>query len=258
MLTVFFHDELYIILTWYYIARGKTHISRRLGRYLQFFHAMPVEIYNFAEYRRERYGAISEAEWFDNNNSAANDIRDVCLKAVLDDSMKFLNENSSGVAIIDATNATFLRRKEVSRQVRYIGFSNLAIVFFKLAFCSDQYCTLALPFHSISTHTICSMPLLAVLLLCILTPKQLLASQIRSTGAKILWIEVMNEDEEFLIKQYHSTATNSPDFAGCCDADAVSLYCIFVVPNGKTIVYIFTCGGTYLYDWFFLRGRGVI
>lgn len=104
----------------FHAARGKTHISRRLGRYLQFFHAMPVEIYNFAEYRRERYGAISEAEWFDNNNVAANKIREACLKAVLDDSMKFLRENSSGVAIIDATNATFARRKEVTRQVNIV------------------------------------------------------------------------------------------------------------------------------------------
>ena len=46
----------------------------------------------------------------------------------------------------------------------------------------------------------------------------------RLTGAKILWIEVMNDDDEFLIKQYHSTATTSPDFVGFCDADAVHQY----------------------------------
>lgn len=48
-------------------------------------------------------------------------------------------------------------------------------------------------------------------------------NQIRSTGAKILWIEVMNDDDEFLLKQFHSTAINSPDFAGFCDADAVRM-----------------------------------
>ena len=31
----------------------------------------------------------------------------------------------------------------------------------------------------------------------------------------------MNEDDEFLLKQCHSIATSSPDFAGVCDADAV-------------------------------------
>ena len=42
-------------------GRGKTHISRRLARYLTFFHAIPVEVFNVAEYRREYYGALKDA-----------------------------------------------------------------------------------------------------------------------------------------------------------------------------------------------------
>jgi hypothetical protein len=45
---------------------------------------------------------------------------------------------------------------------------------------------------------------------------------VRSTGAKMLWIQVMCEDETFLLKQYHNIATTSPDFKGFQDADAVS------------------------------------
>jgi hypothetical protein len=44
---------------------------------------------------------------------------------------------------------------------------------------------------------------------------------VRSAGAKMLWIEVMNEDPAFLLQQYHAVATTSPDFKGFCDADAV-------------------------------------
>ena len=43
-------------------GRGKTHISRRMARYLEFFHAAPVGVFNVSEYRRNLYG-ISKAEW---------------------------------------------------------------------------------------------------------------------------------------------------------------------------------------------------
>ena len=32
-------------------GRGKTHTARRLARYLEFFHACPVKMFNFNEYR---------------------------------------------------------------------------------------------------------------------------------------------------------------------------------------------------------------
>lgn len=78
---------------------------------------MPVQIYNLSNYRRERYGVISEAEWFDHNNKSANEIRDVCMNAVVSDLVTFLQENSSGVAILDATNPTYERRKDLTAKV---------------------------------------------------------------------------------------------------------------------------------------------
>jgi 6-phosphofructo-2-kinase len=38
-------------------ARGKTQISRRIARYLTFFHAVPCQVFNVAEYRRTHFGA---------------------------------------------------------------------------------------------------------------------------------------------------------------------------------------------------------
>lgn len=59
-------------------GRGKTHISRRLARYLSFFHALPVELYNIGQYRRKHYGTMLEASWFDINNKEAADCRRRC------------------------------------------------------------------------------------------------------------------------------------------------------------------------------------
>ena len=43
---------------------GKTHIARRLSRYLSFFHAIPVEVFHAADYRRKHYGAINDVSEF--------------------------------------------------------------------------------------------------------------------------------------------------------------------------------------------------
>jgi hypothetical protein len=59
-------------------GRGKTHISRRLGRYLSFFHALPVELFNVGEYRRKLYGTQVDAGWFDTNNAEALECRRQC------------------------------------------------------------------------------------------------------------------------------------------------------------------------------------
>jgi hypothetical protein len=99
------------------VARGKTHISRRLGRYLEFFHAMPVGVYSMSDYRREKYGAISDAAWFDPSNLAANEIRDSCVHEIMNNMTAFLQEHASGVAIFDAANPTHERRSEITQKV---------------------------------------------------------------------------------------------------------------------------------------------
>jgi hypothetical protein len=52
-------------------GRGKTHISRRLAKYLSFFHAVRVELFNVSEYRRKVCGALKDADWFDPKNKEA-------------------------------------------------------------------------------------------------------------------------------------------------------------------------------------------
>ena len=58
-------------------GRGKTHIARRLARYLSFFHAIPVQVFNATEYRQTMCGLVKEAEWFDLSNVEAENAREV-------------------------------------------------------------------------------------------------------------------------------------------------------------------------------------
>ncbi|RYY83825.1 hypothetical protein EON63_10445 [archaeon] len=64
-------------------GRGKTHISRRLGQYLSFFHAIPVKVFNVAEYRKSMCGGLKDAEWFDCHNAEAMALRDKCNKVTV-------------------------------------------------------------------------------------------------------------------------------------------------------------------------------
>lgn len=130
---------------------------------MEFFHAIPVQVFHVADYRRKLFGDYHAADWFDPSNEEACHLRDSCQNAATVDTVEFLNKNSNGVAIIDSTNATSARRQK-------------------------------------------------------------LISMIRTTGAKIMWIEVTNEDEAFLAKQYLNVVNYSPDYVGVQDADAFSDY----------------------------------
>jgi len=132
-------------------GRGKTHISRRLARYLSFFHAIPVEVFTVAEYRLKLCGVISDAEWFDATNIEANELRSQCNKLAVEDMIEFLNKNENGVAILDSTNATHERRKFVLQMMH-------------------------------------------------------------STRAKVLFIEVNNENERYLSQHYEDVSISSPDY----------------------------------------------
>ncbi len=41
------------------------------------------------------------------------------------------------------------------------------------------------------------------------------------SGAKLMFIEVNNDDEEFLSAHYRTTVKYSEDYKGVCDADSV-------------------------------------
>ena len=134
-------------------GRGKTHISRRLARYLSFFHAVPVELFNVREYRRKTCSSFRNAQWFHPGNLESKELREKYNSMAIADMVTFLNANSNGVGIFDATNATHEQR------ARFVA-------------------------------------------------------TIRPTGAKMLFIEVSNDDETSLTESYRTAAATSPEYEG--------------------------------------------
>ena len=131
------------------------------NRYLSFFHAIPVEVFNVAEYRLKTCGVVNDAEWFDLSNKDSQVIREKVNEMVIDDVVIFLNKHANGVALIDSTNPTHARR---------LTFMN----------------------------------------------------RLRAIGSKVIFIEVMNDNEIFLAEQAVSAAHHSPDYAGVENVEAVS------------------------------------
>ena len=67
-----------------------------MNRYLSFFHAIPVQVFNVATYRLKYHGKISDADWFNSNNKEAQAIREQTNLRIIEDATVFLNSNSSG------------------------------------------------------------------------------------------------------------------------------------------------------------------
>lgn len=55
-------------------ARGKTYISRKLARYLNWI-GIKTKVFNVGEYRREVHKGFAGKDFFDPNNHEAVDIR---------------------------------------------------------------------------------------------------------------------------------------------------------------------------------------
>ena len=86
---------------------------------MDFFHAVPVEVFNAGEYRRELFGAIHDAEFFDCDNISAVEKREVCNEACIRDMVQFLNTHSKGVVLYDAVNSTFKKRNDLLNKVSW-------------------------------------------------------------------------------------------------------------------------------------------
>jgi hypothetical protein len=111
-----------------------------LDRYLSFFHALPVQIFNgmsppplmsplwrwvicsavsVGEYRRRMCGALKDADWFNENNAEGVAWREKCNHAALSDMVEYLRNLSMGVAILDATNGTHEKRLRILQMVSH-------------------------------------------------------------------------------------------------------------------------------------------
>lgn len=113
-------------------ARGKTYVSRKLARYLNWI-GVNTKVFNLGEYRREMAGAHCKHSFFDPSNTDGMNVREKCAELALEDITKWLN-NKGQVAIFDATNTTRARRTKVTDHLAVHGFKG----FFVESVCDDK------------------------------------------------------------------------------------------------------------------------
>uniref|UniRef100_A0A668UNF4 6-phosphofructo-2-kinase domain-containing protein n=1 Tax=Oreochromis aureus TaxID=47969 RepID=A0A668UNF4_OREAU len=93
-------------------ARGKTYISKKLTRYLNWI-GVPTREFNVGQYRREFVKIYKSFEFFRPDNEEGLKIRRQCASAALNDVREYLTEDGGQVAVFDATNTTRERRETI-------------------------------------------------------------------------------------------------------------------------------------------------
>jgi len=94
-------------------ATGKTHIAKRICRFLSFFHDIPSQIFNVGDYRRQLCGAQMPATFYDPKNDEGNAARQMACDAALADLVEYMKQDGVRVAAFDATNSTKGRRAHI-------------------------------------------------------------------------------------------------------------------------------------------------
>ncbi|XP_060803208.1 6-phosphofructo-2-kinase/fructose-2,6-bisphosphatase isoform X2 [Amyelois transitella] len=113
-------------------ARGKTYISKKLSRYLNWI-GINTRVFNLGEYRRHATTAYTSHEFFRADNKEAMAIRQQCALDALHDVCQWLVKGGE-VAVFDATNSTLDRRRMIRDIVVHkMGFK----LFFVESICDD-------------------------------------------------------------------------------------------------------------------------
>lgn len=106
-------------------ARGKTHMARRLGRYLRWL-GIDTRLFNVGNYRRERVGSHKDHRFFDPDNPEGRAARREVAMAALEDMLAWFGAGGE-VAIYDATNTTRSRRQLLAERIRAHGLKLLYV-----------------------------------------------------------------------------------------------------------------------------------
>uniref|UniRef100_A0A8C5C227 6-phosphofructo-2-kinase/fructose-2,6-biphosphatase 1 n=2 Tax=Gadus morhua TaxID=8049 RepID=A0A8C5C227_GADMO len=113
-------------------ARGKTYISKKLARYLNWI-GVPTKVFNVGQYRREAVQTYKNFEFFRVDNEEGMAIRKACAAAALKDLAAYFTQEQGQVAVFDATNTTEERRALILCFAKERGYK----VFFVESMCND-------------------------------------------------------------------------------------------------------------------------
>ncbi|CAI4222385.1 unnamed protein product [Auanema sp. JU1783] len=119
-------------------ARGKTYISHKLCRYLNWI-GIKTKAFNVGEYRRKACNLEEEGEYefFSPYNAKGQKIRDECARLAIEDLGRYLDNKEGEVAILDATNTTRQRRRLLVDYCRQKHHDPAFRVFFIESICDD-------------------------------------------------------------------------------------------------------------------------
>ncbi|XP_062316443.1 6-phosphofructo-2-kinase/fructose-2,6-bisphosphatase isoform X2 [Osmerus eperlanus] len=113
-------------------ARGKTYISKKLTRYLNWI-GVPTRVFNVGQYRRDATRSYKNYEFFRPDNQEAMKIRKACAISALKDVCSYFTQKQGQVAVFDATNTTTERRDVILGFAKDNGYK----VFFVESLCDD-------------------------------------------------------------------------------------------------------------------------
>uniref|UniRef100_A0A8C4R2V4 6-phosphofructo-2-kinase domain-containing protein n=1 Tax=Eptatretus burgeri TaxID=7764 RepID=A0A8C4R2V4_EPTBU len=113
-------------------ARGKTYMSKKLARYLNWI-GVPTKVFNVGQYRREATKYYESYEFFRPDNEEGMKIRQQCAWAALMDLQTYLDKKGGLVAVFDATNSTRERRELILNFTEENGYKT----FFVESICDD-------------------------------------------------------------------------------------------------------------------------
>ncbi|XP_057895566.1 6-phosphofructo-2-kinase/fructose-2,6-bisphosphatase 2 isoform X1 [Melospiza melodia melodia] len=113
-------------------ARGKTYMSKKLTRYLNWI-GVPTRVFNLGVYRREAVKSYKSYDFFRHDNKEAMEIRKRCALVALEDVKSYLLEECGQIAVFDATNTTRERRDLILNFAKENAFK----VFFVESVCDD-------------------------------------------------------------------------------------------------------------------------
>ncbi|XP_010783109.1 6-phosphofructo-2-kinase/fructose-2,6-bisphosphatase-like, partial [Notothenia coriiceps] len=113
-------------------ARGKTYISKKLTRYLNWI-GVTTKVFNVGQYRRDATRSYNSFEFFRPDNEEAMKIRKSCAIAALKDVCDYFTRELGQVVVFDATNTTLERREVILGFAKENGYK----VFFVESICDD-------------------------------------------------------------------------------------------------------------------------
>lgn len=121
-------DKLVIILVGL-PGTGKTHMAKRICRYISFFLDIPAQIFNVGDYRRKICGAKLPASFYDPENLEGMEQRSKACDAALEDLIEFMGKDGVRLAVYDSTNSSPDRRHHIKQKLNDsgIGFKKMFI-----------------------------------------------------------------------------------------------------------------------------------